>query len=370
MSEIALPRQPGKWALRWAITRNEIRNIARHPYHLLSLAIPVLLSLAFTFVFSALDETNELIVVVYDAESSALVAALREMPEVTLQEVDSETAVLNALAEDATGGLVIPVGFDAAVTNQQTPELPVYINTDARSVNIATFQRLLSEQIWAMRYDSPPVHITWQEQNQPGETFYSLPGESFVFLTFILLGLTMPTLALLPQLMVEEREGGALPALLASPVALADLLIGRGAAIFFYTMLAAAALMAINQGWVGDVAVTAVALFLTTLMLIGIGLFAGLWSKSKQQCNNVAGFLGIGLNLPSWFALVPLAGLAILPALFIRLIPTYYFTNTLIYSLNGRATPQTVGLNLLILTGCTIAAFVMVRWRLGQRPLV
>jgi hypothetical protein len=43
-------RHPGKWALRWAITRDEMRNIARHPYHLLFLALPVLMSLVFLFV--------------------------------------------------------------------------------------------------------------------------------------------------------------------------------------------------------------------------------------------------------------------------------------------------------------------------------
>jgi ABC-type Na+ efflux pump permease subunit len=104
---------------------------------------------------------------------------------------------------------------------------------------------------------------------------------------------------------------------------------------------------------------------LTTLMLIGIGMLAGFSSKSKQQCNNYAGFLGIGLNLPGWFALIPLAGLAFLPALLIRLIPTFYFTNTLVYALDGRATLQTVGPNLLILAGCAVAVFLAVRWRLG-----
>lgn len=369
MKEITMPALPGKWALRWVITRHEMRNIIRHPYYVVSLLIPIFMSLVFTILFPAIRDSGTLIVVVYDAGDSALTAALGQLPAVELQEVASETAVLESLTGDATGGLVIPADFDTAVAAGQTPELNVTINTDARSANIANLKRLVTEHVWAMRYGAPPANISFEEMYPAEATFPLLSSEKYLVLTLILLGISMTTLGILPQLMVDEKERGALPALMASPAEPSDLLIGRGTAVFLYAILLATTLLLMNQGWQGNGVVTAVAILLTTLMLIGLAFFLGLWSQSKQQCNTYTAIITIVINMSSWFAVVPLAGLGVLPGFFIRLLPTYYFSNTLVYSLSGDATWDTVGLNLAILALCAVAAFALLYWQSQRRPL-
>lgn len=370
MRDIAITRQPGRWRLRWVLTRQEMLNIAHHPYHLVSLAIPIFLSLVFGLFTNALRDADALIVVVYDAADSRLGAALQAWPDVIVDVVDSETAVLKALDGDATGGIIIPAGFDTAVAGGQTPVLVTYLNTNARSANIADFKRLLSEEVWAMGGASPPAAVTWEELHGDEANFPIFSGDNYVVAVFLLLGITLTSTGLLAQIITEKRENGALSALLTSPLDHGDLLFGQATAVFIYTVLLAGILILLNRGVIGNVEVTIVATLLTTLVLIGLGVVLGLWSQSKSQCSTYGAVITLILVLPSWFGLIPLADLSALVAFVLRLLPTTYFVNTLLYSLNGQATWSTVGLNLAVIAGFAVVIFGLAGWQLRRRPLV
>ncbi|HRQ40240.1 MAG TPA: ABC transporter permease [Chloroflexota bacterium] len=368
MSETITARHPGRWQLRWAVTRQEIANIARHPYYVVSFAIPIFMSLAFALFVSALGETDELIVAVYDAGNSDWAATVAQWEVVTVQMVASETAVFAALEDKATAGILIPAGFDTAVAAGQSPELLVYVNKEARNDHIATFTRQLSDALWTMGERPPPAVINWQEANVRAAAL-TFSVEEYIVVIFIILGICMTTMGILAQTIVEKRETGSLPALLASPLSFGDLLWGQSTAVFLYTMLLSAVLLALNGGWVGNVLVTAVSIILTTFSLLGLGLFFGLWSQSKNQCNAYTGVLGIVLVIPSWFALVPPDNLSLPLTAVLRLLPTTYLVELLNQSLNGTATWATVWVNLLVLCLFTAVFFGLVRWRLQRQPV-
>lgn len=368
MQESLPAKSPGRWRLRWTIIQYELHNIARHPYHLVSFAIPIFMSLVFGLFTAAIRDADTLTVVVYDAGDSAWVEHLAAWPEVAVERVTSETAVYEALDDEATGGLILPVDFDTAVAAGQTPTIVATINADARASNIATFERLLSEEVWALAPTPAPARIDWQERNT-ADAFPLLDNESYIVVIFLLLGITMFPIGVLPQIILEKRENGTLPPLLASPLSLVDLLLGLATAVCLLTLLLAAILMVINRGWVGNVGITLLAATLTTSFLIGVGLFFGLWAHSKNQCNAYAGTLAIILNMPGWFGLVPAENLAPVVNFVLRLLPTTYFVNTLTYSLSGTATWANVGLNLLLIAGFTAAMLGLVWWWLRRRPL-
>lgn len=368
MSETLTTRQPGRWQLRWAVTRQEIANIARHPYYIVSFAIPIFMSLAFALFVSAMGETEELVVAVYDAGESGWAATLAEWEDVTVLRVESETAVHAALDDNATAGILVPAGFDTAVAAGQSPELVVYVNQEARNDHIATFTRRLSDALWTMGETPPPAMINWQDTNvRPAALTFSV--EEYIVVIFVILGICMTTMGILAQIILEKREMGSLPALLASPLTFGDLLWGQSTAVFLYTMLLSVVLLAINGGLVGNVAVTAVSIILTTFALLGLGLLFGLWSQSKNQCNAYTGVLGIVLVIPSWFALVPPDNLSLPLTAVLRLLPTTYLVELLNQSLNGTATWATIWVNLLVLCLFTAVLFGLVRWRLQRQPV-
>lgn len=368
MNETIVARQPGRWQLRWAVARQEMVNIARHPYYLVSFGIPIFMSLAFALFVSALGETDELIVAVYDAGSSDWAATLAKWEDVTVRMVESETAVHTALDDEATAGILIPAGFDTAVAAGQSPELVVYVNQEARNDHIAIVTRRLSDALWTMGEAPPPAMISWQETNarDSGLTF---SVEEYIVVIFVILGICMTTMGILAQIIVEKRETGSLPALLASPLTFGDLLWGQSTAVFLYTMLLSAILLALNGGLVGNVGVTAVSIILTTCALLALGLWFGLWSQSKNQCNAYTGVMGIVLVIPSWFALVPPENLSLPLTVGLRLLPTIYLVELLNQSLNGTATWTTAGINLLVLGMFTAVFFGLVRWRLQRQPV-
>ncbi len=368
MDDTIAPRQPGRWQLRWAVAQQEITNIARHPYYMVSFAIPIFMSLAFMLFVSSMRDTDDLIVVVYDAGSSDWAATLTRWSEAQIEMVDSETAVQAALTDNATAGILIPAGFDTAVAAGQSPELVVYVNQEARNDHIAIFTRRLSDALWTMGQTSPPAVIRWQDTNVRPEAL-SFSVEEYIVVIFIILGICMTTMGILAQTIVEKRETGSLPALLASPLTFGDLLWGQSTAVFLYTMLLSAVLLLINGGWVGNVAVTAVSIILTTFALLGLGLLFGLWSQSKNQCNAYTGVLGIVLVIPSWFALVPPDNLSLPLTAVLHLLPTTYLVELLNQSLNGTATWATVWVNLLVLCLFTAVLFGLVRWRLQRQPV-
>lgn len=370
MHDIAISRRQRRGRLYWAITQQEILNLIRHPQYLLTLAIPIFMSLVFGLVFPSLSEADALRVVVYDAGDSTWGSTLGAWSDVKLETAASDTALLAAVHGNTTAGLIIPADFDTAVAANQLPELIVYLNADASTENVAVFKQLLSESVWAIEGRAAPALLTWQEVNAPAQA--ALPFAStgnYIALLFLLVGVVLLTINMLPWLMVEKRENGTLPVLLASPVEPADLIIGQGLAAYLFTLLLAAVLLTINRGWMGNVGLTAVTILLASAMLVGLGLLLGLWLESKSQCNTYAGIAGILLLIPSWFVLTPLTELPLLVAWGVRLLPTYYFAKVLAYSFNGEASLAIVGSSLVVLLGCTVIIFLLIGWRLRQRPL-
>jgi ABC-2 type transport system permease protein len=369
MNETMTARQPGRWRLRWAVARQEIANIARHPYYMVSFAIPVFMSLAFLLFVSSVREADDLIVVVYDAGRSDWAATLARWSEAQIEMVDSETALLHALSDEATGGIIIPVGFDTAVARGESPELAVYINQNAYAAHIADFKRLLNEEVWAINEAPPPAHITWYETGGSGRDLPLPSVENYIVVIFVVLGICMTTMGILAQAIVEKRETGALPALLASPLTFGDVLWGQSTAVFLYTVLLTGILLVINGGVTGNVGLTAVSCILTTFVLLGLGLLFGLSSPSKNQCNAYTGVVGIVLIIPSWFALIPVEDIALPVTAVLHLLPTTYLIDILGQTLSGTATWATVWLDLLAL--CLFAAVFLgaVRWRLQRQPV-
>lgn len=370
MSDITVTKRPGKWRVRWALTKKEIRNVIQHPNYLMIMVIPIFVSLVMTIAFPVLNESDDLIVVVYDAGESALAASLQSVPDLIVQTAVSEADVFsNLLEEEATGGLIIPAGFDTAVAAGKTPELTVYVNAAARNSLIAEFKRLMSEQTWNMRYGTAPVQLTWQEENVAAESIFSDGIQAYFYIMLVLLGLVTASITLGSQLIMEEREKGILSSLFASPVEPKDLLVSKAATTILFSLVVAAILTVMNQGWLGDFVVTAVAIFITTLFLVCIALLLGSWGQSSQQCNTYGGIITIVLILPVWFILESLESFGAVTAFIVRLVPTYYFAQTLVYSLAGKATLATAGVNLLILAAFTAVSFILLLWVLQRRPL-
>ena len=370
MKDILIINQPGKWRLRWAISKNEIWNIVRHPFYLVSMAIPIFMALIFTVVMAGLQETESFAIVVYDQGDSALVSGLSELSEVAWQFVDSETAVLEAIeGGDVTGGLIIPAGFDTAVARGNPPEIIAYVNHEASTTNIVKFKQGLVNQIWQLVYDTPPATIQWNETNFGLSSFPDFSVEMYITIMFVMLGVTLTVIGLLSQMIVEARENGVVSTLLASPVEPVDWLFGISTAVIFFTMIISVILLFIHEGSVANWWLTLLAVFLLTIVLNGMGLLFGLAFHTPAECKTYTAVASILLIIPSWFLLVSPEDMSGIVHLLLQLLPTYHFSLILIESLNNTATFSSVAPNVLALCLFGVSFYGLVRWQLQKRPL-
>ena len=356
---------PARWQLIAAITRKELAMVLYHPYHLISLLIPLFMSIVLLFLIPSLDSLDTIEIVLFDEGNSQLPAVLDAQPEVSVRLVGTETAVFEGLSEQATVGLIIPQGFDTAVASNRSPQLTVYLNSEARSSNIAEAKRLLVETIASLREPAPAAQITWTEQ-QPGETGpNSFSIESYLFTTMVLLSIAIVGTSILPQLLQEEREQGALLSLVATPVTLIDSMLGKLIASLLLTWLLVGFVLVIHRGWQGNRAITAVAILLCSFLVLGIGLLFGLMLDKKSRSKATGSVLILLLAMPSWFSVSPIDRLPDAVALILRLIPTQYFVTTLNFSLAGQSW-QAASSSLIILGLSTAVVYLFVGWRLSQ----
>ncbi len=367
--ESALP-SPSKWRVRRTIARKEIVTIAGHKNYLAPLLIPILLSLLFRLLFGALNADEGVVLLVVDPGNSALAAVLEQAPEVEVRRMAGEAEMLAELAGDATGGVVIPVDFDTAVTANQQPPLTILLNSEARESNKAILQKLVSEQLWISQYDTPPARLSWQEYQTGSAAFAAYSVDNYLYFLLVLLSITTVGVVILPQMMLEEKEGGVLAALLASPADYADLLLGKVAAAFIYALILAGVITVLNQGYTGNWWLTAVATLLVIIFSLAVGVLFGLWAETKGQCHAYSAIFVLLLNMPSWFSVVPFANLSPILQAVLRLIPTYYYIDTLIQSLNGLVDPAQAGFNLAVLLVSGVITWGIVSWRLRRVAVV
>ena len=368
MSDIPLVNHPSKWRLRWVIMKNELVNIFRHPSYLILLIIPVFMSLAMGVMMGTLQDAEDLIVVVYDQGNSTWINELTELPDVEWQIVNSEAAVLEAVEDEATGGIIIPANFDTAVANGEQPELQAYVNHDASRGKTVTFRQGLINQVWAITYDAPPATINWQMANLDDGRFINFSLEVYIAVMFVIMAIVLTVINIAPQLLLEARSNGVFSMLMASPVELTDVLFGQSLATILCSIFISAILLLINFSAVINWPMTILMVLIFAIVLNGIGMILGLSTNTKQKCNVYMAVCGILLIIPVWFFVAPIDELPTVVVGLLQLTPSFHFGMILTHILNDTVTLEAVGFNLLALFSFGVLFYAIVHW-LRQRPL-
>jgi ABC-2 type transport system permease protein len=365
--EISTTHLPARWQLILSIARKDIVTILNHPYHLISLFLPLFISLVFLVLMPALFDNDTIRVVIYDEGSSQLPEQLAMLEDMEIERVGSATAVMERLTGEVVAGIVLPAGFDTAVTNGSSPELTIYLNSDARSSSIAKFQRFFVEETAALRDPAPAAQISWKPHQPGGSEMVPFSLENFLFTTMALLTTGIVTCSSLPHLLHEEKENGTLQALLSSPATQADVLMGKGVSAFTLTMLVILSVSLLNQGFVGSWSITLTAIMLTTLFMIGLGLLLGLLMHNNQA-KAATSIAVLVAAMPSWFSTTSLESLAPATRFILRAIPTQHMVEALNHSLNGRSW-AVASSSVLILLAWAVGIHLILAWHLQRTNL-
>ena len=348
-----------------AITRKDVVDAIRNRYLLTALITPLFLAVLFRILLPGPNPRNLLTVVVHDSGNSAVVAALRNTPEISVVDAASPDATAGEVEKrKATAGLVVPPNFDADVTANKQPELTVYINNGKTVFEQAAFRRLLDQHLRAMVKRPEPIRLVWIDvDKQSNEQTGVAAGLAQMLLPLLLImTLGMIGAMVVPLLLVEEKEKRTLDFLLASPASLREIVAGKALTGVVYTLLIAGVLLIVNRQFVGNWLWTSLTILLGLVFVVAIGLFLGSFLNNTMQVNTWSSSVLLVLLAPSF----PSLGLPAVLDTAMRFVPTYYLSQALKLSLGGGGLSR-IWAHLAVMLVCSVIAFSASAWALHRR---
>lgn len=297
-------------------------------------------------------------VLVYDAGNSALVAQLERSQVVALWSgYASEAQLKEKLASGQVPelGLVIPADFDAG----DTATLQGYVLHWVEAEDALALKQRVEGEI--ARITGRPVaiqlNIITTEPNSNGLDLLAAMGLSFAML---LVGV-----ALVPNLMLEEKQAQTINALLVSPAGPVHVTLAKAVAGLLYAAVTAAVALAFYSQLVTQWALTTGVALCGALFAVSLGLLLGTLTHTRQQLTVWAWGAAAPLILPLTLSMLgPLLPGWLLSIL--RWIPSVALLEALRLSFSEQATAAHLGLLLVPVFACTVAFLAAVAWQIRR----
>jgi ABC-type multidrug transport system permease subunit len=281
--------------------------------------IALLMPLGLGFVYNiAMPEVQKpsVTVAIATTDPTVLPAALRTIAgsavKLTFHNFPSAAAVRTQVeTKKADVGLVIPAGFDAAVTAGSAPTLVMVRPTGSAALGADYIASALDGALRSMAGQHAPAIVTI-EAAQPARdatsVMINLGIRKYMVLGTLIMVIAMIAIYVLPILLTEEFEKKTADALLLvgtqSDVVAAKVLVGM-----IYIAVSVPLLLLVTQLVPANVPLFVGALLALSVTLLGFGLLLGALVRSVSQLNTwssiplllvILPVYFVGLNLPSW----------------------------------------------------------------------
>jgi ABC-2 family transporter len=353
-----------------AIFRKDLRDAIRDARVLVAILIPLGIGVLYSFMFQNTPTvpTATLAYVASDATQlpPRLTAVIGPSAQLTIVRVTSEAEVTQRIAsKQADVGLVIPPGFDAAVSHGATPNLTV-LRSSSPSTGGAIVLATLDATLRQMASQHPPaaLHIVTVPAAQAGieAMFTQLGLRAYFTLASVLMLVGMIAMLAVPIVLGEEREKKTLDAL--AMIASYREVIGAKALLGMTYILVAVPLLLV----VTRIVPTGMLTFIATTVLLSVGLIGfGLLLGSLltgNQMNTWGGVFLVPILLPPFLVGVPLPG--VVETLFAAL-PSTQAMRLLINSMAAQPLYPRAWLSYLVIIAWGVVAYALVLWRLSRR---
>jgi len=218
----------------FAIARKDIYEALTNKRVLIILINALLMAMFYRYLPNLHYDSSQPTVFLYDGSESGLDQALDSGGQVTLRAVPDPDLIIPLIQEsDAPElGLIASGDVDAALARGDTPVLEGYMVhwLSQRQVEnlLAHSERAVSQAL------GTAVRIELQEPVSLSPDAYGL---GFLAATTFLFTLSFCGVAMVPNLMIEERQRNTLNAILVSPARSIDVLIGKALTGLFYSMI-------------------------------------------------------------------------------------------------------------------------------------
>lgn len=267
-----------------------------------------------------------------------------------------------AAASSDSIGLVLPADFPERIAGQDPLELQVYYAHAMRGKPVRESVAFFTEQLSEILEQE--VDLIWE-----GNVVYpSLKSGGHPFMVGISLVVAILTIgmALVPLLMIEEKERHTMEALLVSPASYGQIVAGKAVSGLFYCFVAVAVVYTLNarllaNGWLALLAVLASALF-----TVSLGLLFGVLFEQQASMNMVMGLTLMFLMVPVILAATSIANYPPLLQTILPWLPSVAMVEFFSASFSQTLDGGTLLFNLSILVGTALLLLALVTARVRR----
>ncbi len=266
-------------------------------------------------------------------------------------------------------GLVVPPNFETNLKAGDRPTLQLYINGD----DIDNQQsQLLQSAIanYSRAVVSPaPITLTTSTINPPASKSIGEAVAGLYALTALLSSFFIG-MAVVPGLIVEEKEKKTLRMLMVSPASWADVIAAKLLVALVYQLVLALVVLGIVKGFSGQVPLVLLFTLLGSLFSVSLGALAGSIFKSHAAAGAFGG-LGVFIFIVPLFFSDLLGFVVDNPASqAVKVLPSYWLADGVSKALQNQATLENMLLDVGIVLGSTLLIFLLSVWGLRHQASV
>jgi hypothetical protein len=302
--------------------------------------------------------------IVYDPGRSALIRGLTTRTEFSLRFVDSQEELESTLAgsHELPLGIVIPAGFQQAEGSGGEVEMDGYFvhwaRPDKVTELVAFFEKELSAASWQTVHIVVEGHAVY-----PSSELGLQPSLLAINLTVLLL---IVGLALVPYLMIEEKETHTFDALLVSPARFSHVVSGKALAGLFYCLCAAVIVFLFNTRWIVHWEIAALAFLLGAAFAVAFGLLLGIISENPTTVNLWVGLLLMLLLVPMLLAELVSAKLPAVVQVILPWMPSVAMGKLVGFSMAGAVPAMAIWSDVGVLAIEALILYTLVIWRVRR----
>ena len=319
---------------------------------LVGMALPLLLGLRSTPV-----------AVVYDPARSTLIRGLTARSEFGLRLVDSQEELESAVAGSVqlALGIVIPAGFRQAEGSGGQIEMDGYLAHWADPNKAAELVSFFEGELGKASWQTVRIHVQ-------GHTVYPSPepgGQPFLLAMNLTILLLVVGLALVPNLLIEEKETHTFEALLVSPARFSQVVAGKALAGVFYCLCAAVVVYLFNIRWIVHWEIAVLAFLFGAALAVAAGLLVGILFENPATVNLWVALLVMLLLVPMLLAKLSTKLPEVVRAI-VPWMPSVAISNLVGFSMVGAVPATSVWLNAGILAVESLVLYALVVWRVRR----
>jgi ABC-type Na+ efflux pump permease subunit len=347
-----------------AIARKDIVDALKAKTTLILVVATFMLILSSRALPLLLDLRGILQVIAYDPGQAEFLAQPTEDADVVLYQAPSQSELEDTIRESRGKliGIVIPSGFDDQINQKGSASVEGYAAHWINSEDLIEMRTILEAKI--TRVVGKPVSI-----NVEGNEIYPKPdsgGQPFMVSLVLLIAITLITVMVVPQLMIEEKDTRTLDVLFISPASSSDILAGKTLAGLVFALVGAGVVLLFNAGMVQNWGLVIVAVLCGALFAVALGLLLGTVLDNQQSMELALGVVFVILIFPAFLVQVMSAAWPEWLRIVLPWIPTVALNNMIRISFSNAVEAEEIVLGIAIVLTGAVTLFGLAAWRMRK----